>query len=58
MAVYRDQVLAIGTDDVDDMLNEPHDFECYGIWGSAHMTEDERAMLQLFTDNFESSDDD
>ena len=55
MAVFRDRVLAIGTDDVEDFLCGPDEASLYGIWGPKHMTESERSTLHEFIDRFETT---
>ncbi len=56
MAVYKDEVLAIGSDDVDDFLDDPTVSSEYGIWTSEDMTDSERTMLQQFADDFEPAE--
>lgn len=56
MAVYKDQVLAIGSDDVDDFLSDPAEESEYAIWTTEDMTPAERAMRQQFVDQFEPAD--
>lgn len=58
MAVFQDQVLAIGNDDVDEFLLSPEDSDVYGVWGRQHMTEQERTLLEQFIANFEPCEDD
>ncbi|MBT6153145.1 MAG: hypothetical protein HOL01_17425 [Planctomycetaceae bacterium] len=57
MAVFQDQVLALGTDDVDELLHAPDETDGYGVWGPKSMTEAERSTLRQFIDGFEPSED-
>ena len=57
MAGFQDQVLALGTDDVDELLHAPDETDGYGVWGPKSMTEAERSTLRQFIDGFEPSED-
>lgn len=64
MALYKDQVIAIGTDDVDSLLDDPKGTLEYasedaweGSWGQRQMLESEREALKHFVDGYEAAED-
>jgi hypothetical protein len=63
MAVYRDQVIAIGTDDVDHALDHPRSFLrsivalfWSGLWGGKQMSMAERQAFREFTKGYQRAD--
>lgn len=56
MAVLRDQVLAISSDGIDELLSEPEFYEADYGWGPEQMTAGETAALQEFKDDFDPGD--
>lgn len=56
MAVLRDQVLAVSSDGIDELLSEPEYYEADYGWGPEQMTAEETAALQEFKDHFDPGD--